>query len=180
MSALLEVRDVVKHFPVRGGVLNRVVGRVHAVNGVSFTVERGEILGVVGESGCGKSTLGKLVVRLHDPTSGNILFDGKDVTQLGHAAMMPYRRRMQIIFQDPYSSLNPRMTVKAMLREVLRFHGVGDAAVEALSACCPLLETMILDDCRGLTDAGLKAIARTWGGQLRRLDVSGCLRAGGC
>ena len=128
MTALLEVRELVKHFPVRGGVLNRIVGHVHAVNGVSFTVERGDILGVVGESGCGKSTLGKLVLRLHDPTAGRILFDGQDLTELGHTPMMPFRRRMQIIFQDPYSSLNPRLTVKAMLREVLRFHGVRSAS----------------------------------------------------
>ena len=128
MTALLEVRELVKHFPVRGGVLNRVIGHVHAVNGVSFAVERGDILGVVGESGCGKSTLGKLVLRLHDPTAGRILFDGHDLTELGHKPMMPFRRRMQIIFQDPYSSLNPRLTVKAMLREVLRFHGVRSAS----------------------------------------------------
>ena len=126
-SPLLEVHELVKHFPVRGGVLNRVVGNVHALNGVSFRIPRGEILGVVGESGCGKSTLGKAIMRLHEPTSGTIEFDGVDITDLDHGEMMEFRRRMQIIFQDPYSSLNPRMTVRAMLKEVLRFHRVGSA-----------------------------------------------------
>jgi len=125
---LLEVRDVVKHFPVRGGVFNRVVSKVHALNGVSFHVDKGEILGVVGESGCGKSTLGKCVLRLHDPTSGEILFDGTNITQLRHAEMMPFRRRMQIIFQDPYSSLNPKLTVKALLKEVVKFHGLAQGS----------------------------------------------------
>ena len=128
MTALLEVEGLVKHFPVRGGVLNRVVGHVHAVNGVAFQVARGEVLGVVGESGCGKSTLGKLIMRLHEPSAGRIAFKGTELTGLSHGELMPFRRRMQIIFQDPYSSLNPRLTVKAMLREVLRFHGVDSAA----------------------------------------------------
>lgn len=122
--SLVQVTDLVKHFPVRGGVLNRVVGRVHAVNGVNFEIRRGETLGVVGESGCGKSTLGKCLLRLHEPTSGSIRFDGKVITGLSHQEMMVFRRRMQIIFQDPYSSLNPRLTIRALLREAIRFHGV--------------------------------------------------------
>lgn len=121
---LIEVRDLVKHFPIRGGVFNTVQAHVHAVNGVSLDIHRGEVLGVVGESGCGKSTLGKLIIRLIEPTSGTIKYDGTDITELSHGALMPYRRRMQIIFQDPYSSLNPRLTVSAMLKETIRFHGV--------------------------------------------------------
>ena len=128
MSALVEVRNLVKHFPVRGGVLNRVVGNVHAVNDVSFQIRRGEVVGVVGESGCGKSTLGKCILRLHDATSGEILYDGRPITALSHREMMPFRRRMQIVFQDPYSSLNPRLTVRSLLKEVLRFHGVAEGA----------------------------------------------------
>ncbi len=129
--ALLEVRDLVKHFPVRGGILNRVVSRVHAVNGVTFDVRKGEILGVVGESGCGKSTLGKTVIRLLEPTDGQIRYEGKPLHELGHRDMMPFRRKMQIIFQDPYSSLNPRLTVRKMLREGIRFHGsVPEAEID--------------------------------------------------
>jgi oligopeptide/dipeptide ABC transporter ATP-binding protein len=125
---LLTVSNLVKHFPVRGGVFNAVKGHVHAVNGVSFDINRGEILGVVGESGCGKSTLGKMVLRLIEPTSGSIAFDGTDITTLDHAGMMPLRRRMQIIFQDPYSSLNPRLTVRQLLREAIRFHQIIDGS----------------------------------------------------
>jgi len=121
---LVELINVVKHFPVRGGVLNRVVGHVHAVNDVTLGIEPGETVGVVGESGCGKSTLGKLVVRLLDPTSGRILYDGDDITELDHRAMLPYRRKMQIIFQDPFSSLNPRLTTRQLLREAIRLHDV--------------------------------------------------------
>ncbi len=121
---LLQVSNLVKHFPVRGGVLNTVQAKVHAVNGVSLTVNKGEAVGVVGESGCGKSTLGKLIIRLFDPTSGSITYDGREITGLGHDELMPFRRKMQIIFQDPYSSLNPRLTVAGLLREAIRFHDV--------------------------------------------------------
>jgi len=125
MGTLLEVIGIQKHFPVRGGVLNRVINQVHAVNDVSFKVERGEVLGVVGESGCGKSTLGKCVINLHAPTAGEIYFEGEEITSMDHREMMVVRRKMQIIFQDPYSSLNPRLTVRALLKEVLRFHGLA-------------------------------------------------------
>lgn len=121
---LLEIKNLVKHFPVRGGLLNRVVQKVHAVNGVSFGIERGETLGVVGESGCGKSTLGKAIIRLHDPTSGDIVYDDTNITGLGHKQMLPFRRKMQIIFQDPYSSLNPKLTVRGLLREAIQLHNV--------------------------------------------------------
>lgn len=127
MTALLEIDNLVKHFPVRGGVMNRVVGKVHAVNGVSLSIREGETLGVVGESGCGKSTLGKAVVRLHDATSGSIRYKGQDITRLNHGEMLPFRRKLQIIFQDPYSSLNPKLTVRGILREAIKLHEVVDA-----------------------------------------------------
>lgn len=125
---LLEVSNLVKHFPVRGGVLNRIIGHVQALNGVSLSVNRGEVVGIVGESGCGKSTLGKCVIRLIEPTKGTIRYEGVDITPLSHAEMMPFRRKMQIIFQDPYSSLNPRLTVRKLLREAIRFHQTVPAA----------------------------------------------------
>ncbi|MEC8240966.1 MAG: ATP-binding cassette domain-containing protein, partial [Planctomycetota bacterium] len=121
---LLQVKNLVKHFPVRGGFLNRVVGKVQAVNNVSFGVEAGETLGIVGESGCGKSTLGKTIMRLYPPTAGQVEFDGTDISNLGRTAMLPIRRKMQMIFQDPNSSLNPRMTIAGTLGEVTRFHRV--------------------------------------------------------
>lgn len=123
-SPLLEVEDLVMHFPVRGGILNRVVSKVHALNGVSLSVKKGETLGVVGESGCGKSTLGKCLIRLLTPTSGSIRYGDEELVGLSHGDLMPHRRRMQMIFQDPYSSLNPRLTVRDALREVAVFHSV--------------------------------------------------------
>src|SRR6476659_1725557 len=105
---LVEVRDLVKYFPVKGGILQRVQGQVKAVDGVSFTIRRGETLGLVGESGCGKTTVGRLILRLIDPTSGRILLEGNDITKLSEPELKPFRRQMQIIFQDPFSSLDPR------------------------------------------------------------------------
>jgi oligopeptide/dipeptide ABC transporter ATP-binding protein len=123
MSPLLQVRDLAKHFPVRRGlVLPKQIGRVHAVDGVSFTLARGETLAIVGESGCGKSTLGRLLLRLIEPTSGTVEFDGTNLTSLGKDALRAARRRMQMIFQDPFASLNPRLSVRAILAEPLRLH----------------------------------------------------------
>jgi len=126
-DTLLEVRDLVKYFPVTGGFMGREVGKVHAVDGVSFVLRRGETLGLVGESGCGKSTTGRVLLRLQEPTSGTVLFDGTDVFALDRRSLPALRRRMQIIFQDPYSSLNPRMTVGAIVEEGLQIHRLGTA-----------------------------------------------------
>jgi oligopeptide/dipeptide ABC transporter ATP-binding protein len=125
---LVEVRDLVKHFPIHGGILQRTVGQVQAVDGVSFDIRRGETLGLVGESGCGKTTVGRLLLRLLDPTSGTITFDGRDITRLRGSALKPYRRRMQIIFQDPYASLDPRTPIGDSIGEGLRIHAIGTPA----------------------------------------------------
>ena len=128
-DVLLRVEGLTKHFPVREGVLRTVRGHVRAVDGVSFTLRRGETLGLVGESGCGKSTTGRALLRLVEPTSGQIYFDGRDVLSLEGDDLRAFRRKAQIVFQDPYSSLNPRMMVGAMLEEALSVHGLaGDAA----------------------------------------------------
>jgi oligopeptide/dipeptide ABC transporter ATP-binding protein len=127
-TPLVDVRDLVKHFPVRGGILQRTVGQVQAVDGVSFEIRRGETLGLVGESGCGKKTVGRLLLRLIEPTAGTIRFDGVDLTALKGAALKPYRRRMQIIFQDPYASLDPRTPIGDSIGEGLRIHNIGTPA----------------------------------------------------
>ena len=125
-DVVLEVRDLKKHFPVKKGLLRRTVGHVYAVDGVSFTINKGETLGLVGESGCGKTTVGRTLLQLVQPTSGEILLEGKDVSKLSKSELRPYRREMQIIFQDPFSSLDPRMTAGNIVGEPLKVHGVGN------------------------------------------------------
>ena len=126
---LLQAKDVVKHFPIRRGVfLKRQIGSVHAVDGVSIEVRRGETLGLVGETGCGKSTLARCITRLHPLTSGRVVFDGVDLTNLSRRRLRPYRRRFQMIFQDPYGSLNPRRRVGSIVGDPLAIHGVADGA----------------------------------------------------
>jgi peptide/nickel transport system ATP-binding protein len=122
---LLEVTDLVKHYPVRGGVLRRQVGTVHAVDGVSFSLAHGETLGLVGESGCGKSTVARSVLRLVEPSSGEIHLNGEAITRLSKSELRPYRRSMQIVFQDPFASLNPRMTAGDIVGEPLSVHGLA-------------------------------------------------------
>ena len=125
---LVKVRDLVKHFPIRGGILQRVIATVQAVDGVSFEIRRGETLGLVGESGCGKTTVGRLILRLIEPTAGSIEFDGTELTTLKGADLKPFRRRMQIIFQDPYASLDPRTPIGDSIGEGLRIHALGSDA----------------------------------------------------
>jgi peptide/nickel transport system ATP-binding protein len=176
-GALLEVRDLVKHFPVRGNplaALSSAASRrvVHAVDGVSFAIEAGETLGLVGESGCGKTTTGRLVLRAIEPTSGRILFEGQDITALPASRLLGFRRNVQIVFQDPYSSLNPRMTVGRMVAEPIRVHRVAQGA--AIEARLHALLDMV-----GLTPeyAG-RYPHELSGGQRQRVGIARALAAG--
>jgi oligopeptide/dipeptide ABC transporter ATP-binding protein len=145
---LLRVDDLVKYFPIKAGFLGRTVGHVHAVDGVSFGIKRGEAFGLVGESGCGKTTLAQTVIRLYEPTAGRILFAGQDIARLDAARLRSFRRRMQMIFQDPYASLDPRLTVGAIVAEPLEIFGIGtraqrDARVRELLRIVGLNASMI-------------------------------------
>jgi oligopeptide transport system ATP-binding protein len=127
-DALVEVRHLRKYFPIKKGVLQREVARVHAVDDVTLSVRRGETLGLVGESGCGKSTLGRCIVRLLEPTDGQVLFEGRDISKLGLRSLRPLRSEMQMVFQDPYASLNPRKRVGSIIGGPLKIHGIGSSA----------------------------------------------------
>ena len=163
---LLQVRDVKTHFPVRGGLLGRVRGTVKAVDGVSFDVKRGETLGLVGESGCGKSTLGRTLLRLIDPTAGSIRFEGQELTGLSQRELRPLRRRMQLIFQDPYSSLNPRMTVRDIVGEPFAIHGLAKGR-EREEKVLALLDLM------GLSREAMERYPHEFsGGQRQRIGIA--------
>ena len=169
-GALLEVTDLVKHYPVAGGFFGREVGVVRAVDGVSFTIRRGETLGLVGESGCGKTTTGRCILQLERPTSGSIRFEGQELTTLGLDALRPVRRRMQVIFQDPYSSLNPRMTVGQIVEEPLSVHRlVPDGAARAARA------RTLLDQVGLLPQHALRYPHELSGGQRQRVGIARAL-----
>jgi oligopeptide transport system ATP-binding protein len=167
---LLKVNDLKKHFPVRGGVLSRIVDHVHAVDGVSLEVAPGETLGVVGESGCGKSTTGRCILRLIEPTSGEIWFQGKDVRQMGGEQLRALRRDMQIIFQDPYASLNPRLTVGGIIGEALQIHNLAKNNKEIEDRVVGLLETV------GLRPEYMHRFPHEFsGGQRQRIGIARAL-----
>jgi oligopeptide transport system ATP-binding protein len=167
---LLRVKDLVKNFSLTGGLLSREVGRVHAVDHVSLDIGAGETLGVVGESGCGKSTTGRCILRLIEPTAGEIWFEGKDVMSMDKTALRALRRDMQIIFQDPYASLNPRMTVGAIIAEALVIHGIGKDANEQRDRVVELLETV------GLQADHMRRYPHEFsGGQRQRIGIARAL-----
>jgi oligopeptide transport system ATP-binding protein len=169
-EALLEVDDLRMWFPITEGLLfEKHVGDVKAVDGVSFTLARGETLGLVGESGCGKSTTGRAIVRLYKPTAGRIVFDGQDVSEVEGSALRRLRRRFQMIFQDPYASLNPRMTAGATIAEPLDVHGVGTKA-ERRERVRELLATVGLNP-----DYGIRYPHEFSGGQRQRIGVARAL-----
>lgn len=137
---LVSIKNLTKRFPIRGGIFSREIASVQAVSEVSFDIRRGETLGLVGESGCGKSTLGRCILRLIEPSSGQILFKGRDITQLAQGELRKLRRNMQIIFQDPFGSLNPRMTVESILSEPLEIHKLGRNSWERSQRILKLLD----------------------------------------
>ncbi|MCF8533177.1 MAG: dipeptide ABC transporter ATP-binding protein [Reyranella sp.] len=168
-ETLLEVSDLKKHFPIHRGVFSRVSGHVYAVDGVSFTIKRGETLGLVGESGCGKSTVGRTLLKLLEPTDGTIRVDGQDITHLDRAAMLPYRRRMQMIYQDPYASLNPRMTAGEIVSEPMIIHEEGTPA-ERQERTAALFERV------GLRPAAMRSYPHEFsGGQRQRIGIARAL-----
>ena len=167
---LLTVKNLVKHFPIKGGLFSREVARVHAVDGISFDINRGETLGLVGESGCGKSTTGRCILRLIEPTSGEVTFEEKNVTALDKRSLRHLRRDMQIIFQDPYASLNPRMTVGSIVGEAIVIHKLAKTRKEREERVVHLLETV------GLSSDHLRRYPHEFsGGQRQRIGIARAL-----
>jgi oligopeptide/dipeptide ABC transporter ATP-binding protein len=168
-APLVEARGLKKYFPIKKGVLSREVGRVHAVDDVTFAVQEGETLGLVGESGCGKSTLGRTIVRLLPPSAGDVLFQGRSIGGLGARALRPLRREMQMVFQDPYASLNPRKRVGSIIGDPMKIHRVGDKR-ERRQRVQELLETV------GLSPEHYNRFPHEFsGGQRQRIGVARAL-----
>ncbi len=168
-ETLLQVSHLKKYFPIKRGILQRTVGHVKAVDDVSFSVRKGETLGVVGESGCGKSTTGRSILRLIEPTAGEVLFQGKDLTKLSRSAMRELRQKMQIVFQDPYSSLNPKYKIGSLLERPMKIHGLYSAA-ERRKRVINLLERCGLD-----ASAVNKYPHEFSGGQRQRIGIARAL-----
>mgnify|MGYP000875302878 CR=1 FL=1 len=168
-GALLEVNNLKKYFPIRGGIFSRVVANVKAVEDVSFAVKRGEVVGLVGESGSGKTTVGRTILRLIEPTSGEVWFDGVDITKVNKATMREYRKRMQIIFQDPFASLNPRMSVGDIIGEAMTIHNLAKGR-EREERVAQLLERV------GLSPNHMRRYPHEFsGGQRQRIGIARAL-----
>jgi oligopeptide/dipeptide ABC transporter ATP-binding protein len=168
-TPVLDVNNLKKHFPVKKGLLRRTVGQVYAVDGVTFTIGEGETLGLVGESGCGKSTVARTVLRLLEPTGGEIKIEGKDITRLGKSELRPYRRQMQMIFQDPFSSLNPRMSAGDIVGEPLQVHGLAHGKAKELATADIFAQV-------GLRRNQMRSFPHEFsGGQRQRLSIARAL-----
>ncbi len=167
---LVEVTDIVKHFPISGGLFGRVVNKVRAVDGVSFTINQGQTLSLVGESGCGKSTVGRCIARLTDLTSGEVRIAGRRIDNLPERELKPFRKQLNVVFQDPFSSLNPRMTVEGLIAEPLRNHGIVRTAAERRERVAELLERV------GLSADVMQRMPHQFsGGQRQRLGIARAL-----
>ncbi len=169
-TPLLEVKNLQKYFPVQGGFFGQTIGRVHAVDNISFTVRKGKTLGLVGESGCGKSTLGRAVLRLTEPSGGEVLYEGKDITKLSSEELRALRKDLQIIFQDPFASLNPRMSIREILSEPFEIHGLYKNPTERRAQIVELLKEVGLNP-----EAADRYPHEFSGGQRQRIGIARAL-----